>query len=79
MTLQPPTDHATVVHMETNKYRTNADGSAACHHRDLTVCTNCATHPHIVEVFGAHYYLPDPADREALAEDMAMCAAEATL
>ncbi len=65
--------------METNKYRTNADGSAVCPHRDMSVCADCATHPHIVEVFGAHYHLTDPADREALAEDMAMCAAEATL
>lgn len=66
MTLQPPTDHATVVHVETTKYRTNADGSAVCPHRDLSVCADCATHPHIVEVFGAHYHLPDAADRAEL-------------
>ena len=60
--------------METNKYRTNADGSAVCPHRDLTVCPHrdltvcpdCATHPHIVEVVGAHYHLPDAADRAEL-------------
>ncbi len=52
--------------METNKYRTNADGSAVCPHRDMSVCADCATHPHIVEVYGAHYHLPDADDRAEL-------------
>lgn len=68
--------------METStapKFRSNADGTAVCAHRDLTVCADCATDETIVEVFGAFYHLPDPADREALAEDMAICKAEATL
>lgn len=47
-------------------FRTQADGTAVCPHRDLSVCPPCATDPAIVEVAGAHYHLPDPADRAAL-------------
>lgn len=47
-------------------FRTNADGSAVCPHRDLSVCPGCASDPAVVEVAGAHYYVPDPAERVAL-------------
>src|SRR3546814_1382936 len=30
-------------------YRTNADDSLVCPHRDLSVCPPCADHPHIVD------------------------------
>lgn len=66
MTLRPIYASCYGYVMETNKYRTNADGSAVCPHRDLTVCADCATHPHIVEVFGAHYHLTDADDRAEL-------------
>lgn len=51
-------------------YRTNADGSAVCPHRDLSVCPECATDPAMVEVFGAHYYLPDPVERAILLAEL---------
>jgi hypothetical protein len=51
-------------------YRSNADGTAVCPHRDLSVCPHCATDPTLVEVAGAHYHLPDPADRAALQAEM---------
>jgi hypothetical protein len=42
-------------------FRTNADGTAVCLHRDLSVCPECSHHPHVVEVSGAHYAFPDKA------------------
>lgn len=47
-------------------------GHLACPHRDLSVCDTCdhAT-PEAVEVVGAHFWIADPADREALAAEMA--------
>jgi hypothetical protein len=54
-----------------SKYRTNADGSAVCPHRDLSVCSSCATDPTLVNVAGAHFHFPDPADRAALAAALA--------
>jgi len=47
-------------------YRTNADGSLACPHRDLSCCPTCAKHLGVVEVMGAHYFVPDADEREAL-------------
>lgn len=46
--------------------REQADGSAVCRHRDLGVCSRCAEHPWYVEVYGAHYWLPDAADRRSI-------------
>lgn len=40
-------------------WRTNADGSLVCPHRDLSVCAECARHPEVIEVYGAHYWDPD--------------------
>ena len=44
-------------------WTTNADGSAVCPHRDLTVCTDCRYHPDVVEVGGAFFILS--ADEQA--------------
>lgn len=44
-----------------------SDGTLSCPHRDLSVCTECAARPEAVEVAGAYFWIPDPADREALA------------
>lgn len=45
-------------------FREQADGSLVCPHRDLSVCPPCAaSDPAIVDVVGAHFYVPDPADR----------------
>lgn len=46
--------------------KTNADGSAICIHRDLSVCPGCATHPLIVHVSGAHFLCADEAERDLL-------------
>ena len=44
------------------------DGYLICQHRDLSVCTSCATaHDEIVEVFGVHYWIPDADERQHLA------------
>jgi len=50
-----------------NKYRFNADGSAVCAHRDLSVCPKClAADPNLVDVIGAVYLVDDPDERAAL-------------
>jgi len=46
--------------------RTNADGSAVCRHRDLSVCDQCATDERYVEVAGVHYWIPDAVERAEL-------------
>ncbi len=53
-------------------YRTNADGSAVCPHRDLTCCPDCvASDVRLVDVAGEYYFVPDPAERAALIADLA--------
>lgn len=52
----------------TPAFRTNDDGTAVCPHRDLTVCAECATHPEVVAVAGAHFHMPDAAERAELME-----------
>ena len=52
-------------------FRTNADDSLACAHRDVSVCTSCASRDDVVDVYGAHYYVPDAADRAHLAASLA--------
>src|SRR5580765_4967327 len=52
--------------MDPRTFRTNADGSAVCPHRDLSVCRECAALPGVVDVYGAHYVLP-PDDAAASA------------
>lgn len=54
------------------KYRSNADGSAVCAHRDLSVCDACADSDEaLVEVVGAHFYVPNADERAALVEALA--------
>lgn len=42
------------------RYRTNADGSAVCPHRDLSVCPACRKDPNLVEASGAWFHFPEP-------------------
>lgn len=45
-------------------FRRNADESIVCKHRDLSCCPACAAaHEEIVDVYGAHFWIPDPAER----------------
>lgn len=54
------------------KYRSNADGTAVCRHRDLSVCADCAAADEaLVPVSGAYYHVPNPAERAALAAALA--------
>lgn len=40
-------------------YRTNADGSAVCRHRDLSVCPKCILgDPDLIEAVGAWFHIP---------------------
>lgn len=49
------------------EYRTNADGSAVCAHRDLSCCPACvASDPLLVEVAGVHYHVHNVEERAAL-------------
>jgi hypothetical protein len=50
--------------------RRGTQDEIACCHRDLSVCPDCAKQyaPELVDVYGQHYWVPDPADREALAK-----------
>jgi hypothetical protein len=50
----------------TSTFRTNADGSLVCDHRDLSCCEACADHPEIVEVYGSHFLVTDPTERAEL-------------
>lgn len=52
--------------MVTVTFRTNADGSLVCQHRDLSCCPVCSDRPEIVDVYGHHYFVPDPVERAAL-------------
>lgn len=48
-------------------FETNADGSLICIHRDLSCCKPCAeAHQQIVDVYGAHFWIDQPAERQAL-------------
>jgi hypothetical protein len=47
------------------------DGTIACRHRDMSVCRDCdEANPAAYNVSGAHYWIPDEADRVALAKQM---------
>jgi hypothetical protein len=49
-----------------NKYRTQADGSVVCPHRDLSVCPPClAADPNLVDVVGAVFLIPLGPERDA--------------
>jgi hypothetical protein len=52
-------------------FRTGHDGALACRHRDCSCCDECASaHPEIVEVYGAHFWVADVAERARLRADM---------
>lgn len=42
----------------------NREGEAACQHRDMSVCHDCATKyaTRVVEVYGRHYWTRDDAE-----------------
>ena len=43
------------------------EGNLVCPHRDISCCRDCATaHEEIVEVYGIHYWIADPAERAEL-------------
>lgn len=55
----------------TKEYRFNADGSAVCAHRDLSMCHKClAADPNLIDVGGSVFLVTDPAEREALLAEM---------
>lgn len=47
-------------------FREGHGGDLACPHRDCSCCTECATRPEVVEVFGQHFWVPEPAERATL-------------
>lgn len=52
-------------------FRRGHDDSLACPHRDISCCDACAkAHEEIVDVYGNHYWIPDPIERSALVTDM---------
>lgn len=52
-------------------FRTASDGSLICRHRDLSVCPECAAHPAVTEVVGAHFFDPDGSVAAEVAEILA--------
>lgn len=48
-------------------FRTNADGSLVCPHRDLSVCPPCAMLPNVREVYGAYFLMTDTQYAQLLA------------
>jgi hypothetical protein len=48
------------------RHHTQADGTIVCRHRDLSCCADCAKHPFVVEVAGAHFYVPNLIERTEL-------------
>lgn len=53
-------------------FREGHTGNLACPHRDVSCCSECAAkYPEIVEVYGQHFWVADPADRALLLSDMA--------
>jgi hypothetical protein len=53
------------------RWNTNADGSLVCPHRDMSVCRECAQHPQVLDVMGAHYIDHDGRLAAMLAEEAA--------
>lgn len=52
--------------------RRGHDDSIACAHRDLTVCSACATKyaPVLVDVYGQHFWIPSSVERAELLQSM---------
>jgi hypothetical protein len=65
-----------VVGTERPEGHTQEDGRFVCPHRDLSRCPACARHPHLVEVSGVYFYVPDAAERAAFAAELAAGFAE---
>jgi len=52
-------------------FREGHDGSLAYPHRDVSTCEACERlYPQIVDVLGAHYWIDDPKEREALRSEV---------
>jgi len=52
-------------------FREGHMGDLACPHRDLSCCRDCvAAHAEIVDVVGAHYWVPDPHERRQLLAEL---------
>lgn len=55
-----------------DSFREGHDGSLACRHRDCSCCNECAdAYPEIVDVVGAHFWVPTQEERDNLARMMA--------
>ena len=53
-------------------FRRGHDDSIACRHRDLSVCPSCAAaHVELVDVAGAHFWVPDVVERAELLAEVA--------
>lgn len=60
-----------------SKYRTQADGSIVCRHRDLSCCPSClAADERLVYVVGAVFKIDDAAERAAFLAEMEQIDAE---
>jgi hypothetical protein len=47
-------------------WREGHEGDVACPHRDCSVCPDCSRREEVVEVYGRHFWIPAPLEREAL-------------
>jgi hypothetical protein len=53
-------------------FRRGHDDSLACKHRDVSCCGECATkYPEVVDVCGAHFWVPDEHERVDLLRQLA--------
>lgn len=60
----PPTRYTSLMSTR-NEFRTHGTtGTAACKHRDLSVCDECADSPHVFPCAGAHFVVPAGLTRE---------------
>lgn len=52
-------------------FREGHGGDLACPHRDVSCCDACAAqHSEIVDVYGQHFWISDPTERELLVEQL---------
>ena len=52
-------------------WREEHGGDLACAHRDCSCCPECAKRAEVVEVYGQHFWIADPAERAFIAEQIA--------
>ncbi len=52
-------------------FREGHGGDLACSHRDMSVCPECARVTGVVEVYGQHFWIPDPVARRTLLAQIA--------